>query len=163
MSDPIFSIPSPSSDVAASSDQTTQAALFYGEDIWFDVASADPISGEADYVVTAAGDVALATGIEALRQSLLRRLLTNPGEWQTNPGFGVGAPQFVKKPNTPAVRAELEGRIRAQFARDDRVEAITQITIEDLTDGPGLHITVFVVVAGRLRQDAPVPVEIEVK
>ena len=148
----------------AAEDGAAQAADFYGEDIWYDMAMADPVTGKADYVITAAGDWAHVTGIDALRQALLRRLVTNPGEWKTNPGYGVGAPQYVKSPDTPASRAELAARIRSQFLLDDRVESISAITISNLdpsgdTDG-GLEISVSVVAAGRLQQNAPVVVQI---
>lgn len=152
--------PAPS---AGSSDIEAQLARFYGEDIWYDVSRADPNTGAPDYVVTAAGDWARATGLEALRQSLLRRLITNPGEWQTVPDYGVGAQQFVKRQLTPAVLAELEGRIRSQFMRDDRVESVQTVGVESLDGIEGIKITVFIVAAGRLRQDAPLPVQIEIR
>lgn len=166
MSDPTFAIPPPvtgQSGISATDAEDAQAK-FYGEDIWYNLAAADPLTGKADYVVLASGDWAVATGLIALRQSLLRRLITNPGEWQTMPQYGVGALQFVKRPNTAAVRAELEARIRSQFLRDDRVESITKVQIDPLPDGePGLVVTVFIVAAGRLRQDAPLPMQFEIR
>jgi phage baseplate assembly protein W len=164
MSDPVFSIPIPSDGYvgAPASDKIAQEARFYGEDIWYDVSHVDPTTNAPDYVVTASGDWAVARGLEALRQSLLRRLITNPGEWATVPEFGVGAQQFVKRPITPAVIAELEGRIRSQFMRDDRVESVQTVRVENLTDIEGIKITVFVVAAGRLRQDALLPVQISI-
>lgn len=142
------------------SDIADQVANFYGEDIWYDMASADPQTGKADYVVTAAGDWALATGLDALRQALLRRLITSPGEWATLPDFGVGAPQYVKAPRTAANVAELEGRIRSQFMQDDRVQSVSTVDITDTTneDGSVTTITVLIVAAGSLQSAAPIPV-----
>lgn len=159
---PIPNPPDGYADVAPST-LSDQLAKFYGEDIYYDVSTVDE-TGRPDYVVTAAGDWALAKGLEALRQSLLRRLITAPGEWATLPSFGVGAIQYVKAKNTPAVRAELEHRIRSQFLRDDRVESVASITIETLSDaqGPGLRIVVLVVAAGRLRTDTPLSVALEI-
>jgi hypothetical protein len=163
VSDPTFNIPLPADGYAgtAPTDQAAQEAQFYGEDIWFDISVNDPTTQRPDYVVTAAGDWAVATGLQALRQALLRRLITNPGEWQTLPNFGVGAQQYAKALNTAANQAELEGRIRQQFMQDDRVESVSQVTMTPLegTDD-GIMLTVFVVAAGRLRQDKPIPVQL---
>lgn len=165
MSDPGFVIPAPpfGAQTVPASDVESQQARFYGEDIWYDVSRADPTTGTADYVVSAAGDWSIASGLEALRQSLLRRLITAPGDWQTKPEYGVGAAQFVKRQLTPAVLAELESRIRSQFLQDDRVESVSTVNIERLDGIDGIKITVFVVAAGRLRQDAPLPVQIAIK
>ncbi len=166
MSGPTFSIPDPADGYTGTpaSSLDDQRAKFFGEDIYYDLSVVDD-TGKPDYVVTGAGDWALVTGLEALQQSLLRRLLTAPGEWATLPDFGVGASQYVKARNTPAARAELEHRIRSQFLRDDRVEAISGVTIEQLADdqGPGVKITVLVVAAGRLRTDQPLPVSLEIR
>src|ERR1700760_714542 len=103
MSAPSFIIPSPPNGYVGTpaSDTATQQANFYGSDIWFDLATPDN-TGQADYVITPAGDFQMATGLQALQQALLRRLLTAPGEWQTLPDYGVGATQYVKAQNTPA-------------------------------------------------------------
>ncbi len=96
------------------------------------------------------------------RQSLLRRLTTEPGEYRTKPGYGVGARAYVKARNTKANRQELAERIRAQFQQDDRVEAVTQVVIDDLEGAPGLRIAVQVVAKARLRPNEAVIVQIEV-
>ena len=59
------------------SDQAHASELdkLFGRDIWFDVT--DAVTG-GDYVVTKAGDWALAEGREALRQWIIRFLITNP-------------------------------------------------------------------------------------
>lgn len=139
-------------------------ARLYGEDIWYDIAAPDVTLGEADYVVTAAGDLEVVTGREALRQSLLRRYVTNPGEWPTLPEYGAGVRMYVKAKNTPAVRAELESALRAQTMRDPRVQSVTSAVVEQLDDGSdGIKVSVIVVPKGRLRSDRPLPVTIEVR
>jgi len=165
MSGPSWFLPTPSggSSGVPASEQASQDALFYGEDIWHDVATAD-VNGEADYVVTSAGDWAVVTGREALRQSLMRRTITNPGEWPTLPDYGVGARQYVKARNTASVRAELESRIRSQYLRDPRVHSVDLVTVAQLADGsPGIVISVLVTPRGRLRTDKPMPVRLEIR
>lgn len=143
-------------------DLADQQSALFGEDIWYDVSHPDN-TGYADLIVDAGGDWQDVTGIEALRQSLLRRLITNPGEWQTVPDYGVGARQYIKAPMTPSTLSELEARIRSQYLRDDRVEAIDSITITPLTgDQPGIYVLVNVIPKGRLRQDASLPVAITI-
>lgn len=166
MSGPSWTLPSPDAGVvtAPSSDQASQQALFFGEDIWFDIGASDVNLGEGDYVVTAGGDLTVATGREALRQSLMRRYITNPGEVPTLPDYGAGAAQYVKAKNTAAVRAELAGRIRAQSLRDPRVASVDQSIVEQLDDGsPGIRISVLITPKGQLRTDKPLPVQLEIR
>ncbi len=143
-----------------SSDTQAQAALFYGEDIYFDVS----LGVTANYVVTAAGDYQTATGMVALMQSLLRRTITNPNEWRTKPNYGVGAKQYLKGRDTPSTRAELEARIRAQYVLDARVERVDQVVIEKIAAPvPYLKISVQFTPRGRLRTDAPEKIVIEIR
>lgn len=146
-----------------SSEKAAQDARFYGEDIYFEIAAPDVDLGQADYVITADGDWASVSGPEALRQSLQRRLITNPGEWQTKPEYGCGARQYVKAKNTSSVRAELESRIRSNFARDPRVHSVDIVSIFPLDDGaPGLKVSITVTPRGRLRSDKSLVVSMEV-
>jgi hypothetical protein len=140
------------------SEARDQVAKLFGRDVWFD------LKGErANYIVTPAGDWLPVEGHEALRQSLLRRTVTNPGEWTTLPDFGVGARMYIKARNTKAVRDELAERIRSQYLRDDRVEAVASVTIEALGNGePGIRIAAVVVPKGRLRPTDVVLIQLEV-
>lgn len=161
----MFTIPDPPSGYQGTpaSEREAQDARFYGADIWLNVAAPDVQLGQAHYVTNAAGDWTIVRGREALRQSLLRRLITNPGDWQTKPDYGVGARQYVKAKNTSSVRAELESRIRSQFAKDVRVFSVDLVTTTPLDDGtPGVKISVLVTPRGRLRTDQPLEVALEV-
>jgi hypothetical protein len=140
------------------SETRDQVALLFGRDIWFDVRG-----DQANYIVTPAGDWLTVEGTEALRQSLLRRTITNPGEWTTLPDFGVGARMFLKARNVKSVRDELAERIRSQYLRDDRVEAVASVTIEPLDNGePGIRVAAVVVPKGRLRPTDTVLIQLEV-
>lgn len=166
MSGPSWTLPTPANGYQGvpSSEIASQDRRFYGRDIYFEIAAPDVALGQANYVTTAAGDWAAVEGREALRQSLIRRLVTSPGEWATKPDYGVGARQYVKARNTASVRKELESRIRAQFMRDPRVLSVDIVTVAQLDDGaPGLKISVQVTPRGRLRTDQPLPVRLEVR
>lgn len=166
MSGPGWLLPSPGNGYSSvpASEQASQEARFYGSDVWFDVSKPDEETGEADYVTTPDGDLTLVTGREALRQSLIRRLITEPGEWAMVPEYGVGAVSFVKAKNSPATRAELESRIRSQFLRDPRVHSVDIVTVTPLDDGsPGVKISIQVTPKGRLRTDKPLSVQLEIR
>ena len=98
-----------------------------GKDIWFDLRQG---LLRADYSVTPSGDWLAVSGEKALRQALLRRLLTSPGEWAFLPDYGVGARDFVKSRNDRPTRDRLAERIRSQFLRDPRVDAVESVAIE---------------------------------
>lgn len=114
----------------------------FGVDIWLNVADAR----NPDRIVTAARDWRLVDGDEAVRQSLLRRLVTAPGEWKTKPDYGVGARAYVKMPATKNTVDALANRIVAQYHRDKRVEEVSAVTVD--WDSSGLFI---VAVSTKLR------------
>jgi phage baseplate assembly protein W len=129
----------------------------YGRDLWFDVATPEG----ADTIVGPSGDWKLVEGREALRQALLRRILTNPGEWATLPDYGVGARLYVKAKYTRAMRDELTARISSQLMRDPRVERVEQVVVDQPEAGL-LKITVQVTPKGRLLRDGPLVATVEV-
>ena len=49
----------------------------------------------ADFDVSANGDLAVVAGPPAVTQRVLRRLLTNPGDYIWNIYYGAGLPKFV--------------------------------------------------------------------
>lgn len=110
----------------------------YGSDIWFDVRASF-----ADYEITPHGDWVSVDGDEALIQSILRRIVTNPGEWQTKPEYGCGARLYIKARNTPAARAELEQRIRSNVKQDSRVERVDSVIIEQEDDTLRIAVIFF--------------------
>jgi hypothetical protein len=124
-----------------------------GEDIWFDLTAADT----ADRVVTPAGDWKMVAGETALRQSLMRRTITDPGEWSTVPGYGVGAQSFVYEARTQAKIDELKARIRAQYMRDPRVVRVVRIQVD--TSSPDM-LYLEIDVWSRLRSDAENPMKL---
>lgn len=130
---------------------------FFGEDIWFDISAATG----PDMVVTPAGDWKPVTGREALRQSLLRRYLTNPGEWATLPDYGAGLRAFIKAKNTKANRDKIIANLKTQTLADDRVARVSTVTVERTEDVTKFSVTIYpkgnletakpLTVAGQLR------------
>ena len=71
-----------------------------------------------DLRVGPTGDLAIADGTLLTQQRVLRRLLTNSGDyiWQLDYGAGLGA--FVGQPGTPSV---IAGVVRAQLLLEPSV------------------------------------------
>lgn len=136
----------------------TQRTRMWGRDLWLNVR----VDG-ADLVTTPAGDFAIVEGDEALRQALIRRVITNPGEYAVLPGYGAGARSYVKERNTRAIRDELVERIRAQAILEPRVERVAEVSVETTEDGEGLKINLRVVPRGRARPDDSLPITLEVR
>lgn len=135
----------------AAAEPITEVDKFFGRDLfWSD-----------DVKVTPAGDWLLVEKEEALRQAVLRRLITSPGEWKTRPDYGVGAGDFVRARHTQATLDELAGRIRDQLLRDVRIYAVEDIATE-FEDGL-LRINVAIKPRGEPKRAKPIVVSLEVK
>lgn len=151
-----YSLPAGAAGGVSAKDRATQLDKLFGKDIWFDVTQ----GGEADYEVTDAGDWKLAEGRVALRQAIIRRIITDPGEWQTLPNYGVGARMFVKAKNTRAARDELSERIRGQLLQDPRIEKVDAVNVEINPDS--VRIAVTVTPKGQSIRNSPVRAAVEV-
>jgi phage baseplate assembly protein W len=88
----------------------------------------------ADIGVGMTGDLGIVSGAELGRQRVLRRLLTNPGDYIWQPGYGAGLGRFVGQPASAArIRAVVRGQIfkEAAVARDP--EPVVDVEVH--TDG----------------------------
>ncbi|WP_297490619.1 hypothetical protein [Acidocella sp.] len=73
-----------------------------------------------DLGVGPTGDLALADMGALTQQRVLRRLLTNPGDYIWQLSYGAGLGQFVGQPDAPAA---IAGVARAQLLREVQVAA----------------------------------------
>lgn len=92
-----------------------------------------------DLGFSASGDLAVASADEQVRQRLLRRLLTNPGDYLWQPDYGAGLAQFIGKPATVAAVTTL---IRAQLALETAVAASPAPEIAVTLLGDGLDVSI---------------------
>jgi phage baseplate assembly protein W len=60
-----------------------------------------------DLAIGPTGDLALADGAALSQQRVLRRLLTNPGDYIWQLAYGAGLGQFVGQPGAPNILAGL--------------------------------------------------------
>lgn len=88
-----------------------------------------------DLAVGPAGDLALADGSVLTMQRVLRRLLTNQGDyiWQLNYGAGLG--QFVGQPGAPDA---IAGVIRAQLLREADVAVSPPTVVTTMAGDDGV-------------------------
>lgn len=92
------------------------------------------LSWGADLAIGPTGDLALASGPALGVQRVLRRLLTNPGDYVWHPDYGAGLARFVGQPaSTGAVRSA----IRAQIFQEPCVARRPEPVIEVRADRTG--------------------------
>lgn len=72
----------------------------------------------SDLFLSASGDIALASGSTLGQQRVLRRLLTNPGDYIWQPNYGAGLSQFIGK---PANALQISAAIRSQMFKEPTV------------------------------------------
>ncbi|WP_284944569.1 hypothetical protein [Acidisoma cladoniae] len=75
---------------------------------------------DGDLSVSAGGDLALASGSLLGQQRVLRRLLTNPGDYIWHLSYGAGLPAQI---GTPASAATIRGVVRNQIFNEPLVAA----------------------------------------
>ena len=71
-----------------------------------------------DLSVNATGDLQLSDGHTLTQERILRRLLTNPGDYIWQLAYGAGLGQFVGQPGAPAA---ISGVARGQILQESRV------------------------------------------
>ena len=80
------------------------------------------------------GDIAVATSPIDTQQRVLRRLLTNPGDYLWNPGYGAGLSAMVGQPVNPARIAAI---IRTQMLQEAGVARDPPPRVRVMSDNAG--------------------------
>ncbi len=84
------------------------------------------------------GDFVTVSGPALGTQRVLRRLLTNPGEYIWQPGYGAGLARFVGEPADPAA---IRAVIRMQMLLEPAVARVPEPVI-DVQSDPGGTLSV---------------------
>ena len=66
----------------------------------------------SDLTLSATGDLLAADGLDGCTQRILRRLLTNPGDYLWQPDYGAGLPSYIGR---PLDQAALTALIKSQM------------------------------------------------
>lgn len=88
------------------------------------------------------GDVAVVSGTLRGQQRVLRRLLTNPGDYIFHPTYGAGLPGFVGQPIDPA---KIVAVIRSQLMLEASVSKLPApvISVKQLASDPtGITVSI---------------------
>jgi hypothetical protein len=91
-----------------------------------------------DLAVAPDGDLATVDTTQLGQQRVLRRLLTNPGDYLWNAGYGAGLAQFVGQ---PANAARIRSVIRSQIFQESAVAQSPAPEIDVAADASG-NVTV---------------------
>jgi phage baseplate assembly protein W len=81
----------------------------------------------ADLALSPTGDVATASASTLTQQRVLRRLLTNPGDYIWNLDYGAGLARFVGQ---PANTSRIAAIIRSQIFKEASVARTPEPTID---------------------------------
>ena len=86
-----------------------------------------------DLQINATGNLATATGTSRSQQRVLRRLLTNPGDYIWHPEYGAGLPRFIGQPVSPL---DIAAVVRAQIALEPAVAQVPApvVTVQSNND-----------------------------
>jgi hypothetical protein len=89
------------------------------------------------------GDVQTATGILRGQQRVVRRLLTNPGDYIFHPEYGAGLPQYIgRTADIPKMRALVRGQALLEEAVAKSPAPEVQVAPIPSADGGGFAVTV---------------------
>jgi len=90
----------------------------------------------SDLSLSPTGDLALADGPDLTRQRVLRRLLTNQGDYIWHLDYGAGLPGFVGQPdNSPGIAALVRGQIFREPGVSQAPEPVISVS-PTLGNGP---------------------------
>lgn len=102
-----------------------------------------------DLNVSPSGDLAVTVGPPVVKQRILRRLLTNPGTYIWNLGYGAGLPGFI---GTTSARGQIEAVVRSQIMLETAIARVPGVEIK-VSDLNGSDLGAFEV--GIQYRDAP--------
>lgn len=92
-----------------------------------------------DLLTSATGDLLTVASVDESRQRILRRLLTNPGDYLWQPGYGAGLPAQIGQPlNQNALRT----LVRSQMLLEQSVSQnpAPQVMADPIANGVDMRI-----------------------
>ena len=95
----------------------------------------------SDLLASPTGDIATAVGPLLGQQRILRRLLTNPGDYIWQLDYGAGLARFIGQPANPL---QIMAVIRSQIFKEDTVARDPEPSIDVQIAPGGASGTVYV-------------------
>ena len=102
-----------------------------------------------DYLMTGSADLQRTKGLEALKASFARALVTIPGGIFWRPGYGIGATDYLNKSASAAQIMDLQNRIRTTLASEPAVDEVKSPQVVVNSDGM-IEVMVTVMIAGQV-------------
>jgi phage baseplate assembly protein W len=98
------------------------------------------LSWNTDLSISSTGDIALCSGSALGQQRVLRRLLTNPGDYIWHTDYGAGLAQLIGRPSTTTA---IKSLVRAQIFREACVARLPEPAIDvQSTTGGLLYVNI---------------------
>lgn len=95
----------------------------------------------SDLLIGASGDVGSVSGPLAGQQRVLRRLLTNPGDYIWQLDYGAGLARFIGQPTNPL---QIRAVIRSQIFKEPAVANQPEPTVDVQIAPGGAADTVYI-------------------
>lgn len=92
-----------------------------------------------DLVVSANGDLLTASSVTLSQQTVLRRLMTNPGDYIWEPTYGAGLPAKIGDPFDVAT---IESIVRSQMYLEDSVVRVPPPDVEVSSFPNGMYVDI---------------------
>ena len=96
---------------------------------------------DSDLSTSATGDLAIVSGSTLGQQRVLRRLLTNPGDYIWHIDYGAGLASFV---GAPASETQIMATIRSQIFQEAAVAQTPEPIINVQISPAGASSTIYV-------------------
>jgi len=93
-----------------------------------------------DIGISIEGDISLANELTTSQQRIIRRVLTNPGDYPSDPTYGAGAGKYVGV--ATMLLGSLKSLIAGQVLREPSVSPVPTPTVLLKSDSTVLHITI---------------------
>ncbi len=93
----------------------------------------------SDISTSSTGDLGAVTGVTRGQQRILRRLLTNPGDYLFQPTYGAGLPQAI---GDPLDIGKLTALIRSQVLLEDSVASVQSVSVVAQTDASTIAVNI---------------------
>lgn len=97
----------------------------------------------SDLILSPTGDLARASGVLRSQQRVLRRLLTNPGDYLCHIDYGGGLPKQIGLVNEPT---RIKGIIVGQMRKEASVSQASALTINIVPTLNGISAGIHYVV-----------------